>query len=122
MDAFTYSGYSFVPEIKYYFTWDAPMGVYINIFGSYLDYLESYTDEKVGSNSDYDKKVSKLGRGIGAGIQFILFKSFCLDVVGGYHLQDVSTKIKRLNQTEFEVLPDESTDKIYINLNFGINF
>ena len=74
-DAFRYNGFMFVPELKYYFTWDAPMGVYLNVFGTYSSYLESYTDEKVNSNGGYDKKISELGRGLGAGIQYIIFRN-----------------------------------------------
>ena len=30
-DAFKYSGYTFMPEVKYYFGWDAPFGSYFSL-------------------------------------------------------------------------------------------
>jgi len=121
-DAIRYSGFMFVPEVKYYFTWDAPMGVYINIFGSYTSYMQTYTDEKVDSNTGYDKKVRDIGRGLGAGIQYILFNSITMDIVGGYHLIDTSSKTKPDISDEYsDNLPTKS-DKLYLNVFLGINF
>jgi len=121
-DAFRYNGFMFVPELKYYFTWDAPMGVYLNVFGTYSSYLESYTDEKVNSNGGYDKKISELGRGLGAGIQYIIFRNITMDVVGGYHLKDISSKTKPINSEEYIANLDNQTDKFYFNIFLGFNF
>ncbi|MBL6873175.1 MAG: hypothetical protein ISR00_04385 [Flavobacteriales bacterium] len=121
-DAFRYNGFMLVPELKYYFTWDAPMGVYLNLFGTYSTYTESYTDENVNSNGDYDKKISELGRGLGAGIQYIIFRNITMDIVGGYHLKDISSKTKPINSDEFTSNPDFKTDKLYLNIYLGLNF
>lgn len=121
-DAFKYSGFMFVPEAKYYLTWDAPMGLYLNVFGTYSSYLETYTDEKENSNTGYDKKFTEIGRGVGAGIQFLIFKNLAMDIVGGYHLIDISSKTKPENSDEFTNNPDSKTDKLYINVFLGVNF
>ena len=34
-DAYQYSGFLIVPEFKYYFTWNAPLGVYLNLWKLY---------------------------------------------------------------------------------------
>ena len=43
-DAYQFFGYSILPELKYYFTWDAPTGVYLDLFGNYTSYTSIYTD------------------------------------------------------------------------------
>ena len=47
-DAYQYSGFLIVPELKYYFTWNAPIGVYLNLFGSYYGLHRNYTDTQIG--------------------------------------------------------------------------
>jgi hypothetical protein len=121
-DAYQYSGFSVLPEFKYYFTWDAPMGIYINLFGSYTDYIKTYTDVRIGEASSYEKKYTKIGRGIGAGFQFKIFSDFTLDIVGGYHLQNVSTETKSYGSDEFLENPKEKDENLYLNVGFGINF
>ncbi|MBL6663465.1 MAG: DUF3575 domain-containing protein [Flavobacteriales bacterium] len=121
-DAYQYSGYLILPEFKYYFTWDAPMGIYINVYGSYSDYTKTYSDVRIGDVATYEKNFSKIGRGIGAGFQFKIFNDFCLDIVGGYHLQNVSSETKRFGSDEFLENPKETDEKLYLNLHFGINF
>lgn len=121
-DAFKYSGFLVVPEIKYYFTWDAPMGVYINIFGIYSDYLESYTDEKIDSFDDYEKTYNTLGRGIGTGFQFNIYKKLTLDIFGGYQISSISSKTKAFGEVDFTNNPKEKIDGLYMNAYLGINF
>ena len=121
-DSYQYSGYFILPEFKYYFTWDAPMGIYISVFGSYSDYTKTYSDVRIGDIASYEKNFSKIGRGIGAGFQFNIFNDFCLDIVGGYHLQNVSSETKRFGSDEFLENPKERDEKLYLNLHFGINF
>ncbi|MGC6490943.1 MAG: DUF3575 domain-containing protein [Flavobacteriales bacterium] len=121
LDAYQYSGYMAVPELRYYFTWDAPMGVYINLFGTYTSYLESFTDV-VDEKNGYDKKHSVIGRGIGAGFQFKIYGDFCLDITGGYHLKNISSKTKTFGVNDFEDNPDSKNDQLYINVFLGVNF
>jgi hypothetical protein len=84
--------------------------------------MESYIDENVSSNGGYDKKISELGRGLGAGIQYIIFRNITMDVVGGYHLKDISSKTKQINSDEFTANLDAQTDKLYLNVYLGFNF
>ena len=42
------------------------------------------------------KKILKIGRGIGAGFQFKFLRIFTLDIVAGYHLQNINSKTKLL--------------------------
>ena len=121
-DAYNYSGFLVVPEFKYYFSWNAPMGVYLNIFGSYTDYLTKYTDTEIGDISSYEKKTTKIGRGIGTGFQFKIFNDFILDIVAGYHLQNISSMTKPFGMIDFVENPKNSSDKLYLNVHFGFNF
>ena len=98
------------------------MGIYINLFGSYTDYIKTYTDVRIGEASSYEKKYTKIGRGIGAGFQFKIFSDFTLDIVGGYHLQNVSTETKSYGSDEFLENPKEKDENLYLNVGFGINF
>ena len=119
--AYQYFGYLFQPELKYYFTWDAPVGVYVNLFTSYSDYSEIFTDINDESDS-YEKKYSILGRGIGAGFQFKLFENYMVDVVGGYHPKNINSKTKFFDDEEYTENLSSKEDKFYINLYLGINF
>lgn len=121
-DAYNYSGFLVLPEFKYYFSWNAPMGVYLNIFGSYTDYLTKYTDTEIGDISSYEKKTTKIGRGIGTGFQFKIFNDFILDIVAGYHLQNISSMTKPFGMIDFVENPKNSSDKLYLNVHFGFNF
>lgn len=121
-DAYELSGFTVLPEFKYYFTWDAPMGIYMNLFGSYMDYTEFYKDVRIGDASNYDKKYVKIGRGIGAGFQFKILNDFAIDIVGGYHLQNISSETKSFGSDVFLENPKEKKEKLYINVHFGINF
>jgi len=120
-DAYQFLGYSILPELKYYFTWDAPMGVYINIFGSYTDYTVTYSDV-TNDAASYEKKFSKIGRGIGAGFQFKIYENYTLDIIGGYHPQNINSKTKSFGSDEFVESLKSKDEKIYFNINFGLNF
>ena len=94
----------------------------MNLFGSYMDYTEFYKDVRIGDASNYDKKYVKIGRGIGAGFQFKIFNDFAIDIVGGYHLQNISSETKSFGSDVFLENPKEKKEKLYINVHFGINF
>lgn len=121
-DAYQYSGFMVVPELKYYITWDAPMGIYFNVFGIYNEYLETYTDEKLESFEDFEKKYNSLGRGVGAGFQFNVYKKLTLDIVGGYHNTEITSKTKNFGDVDFVDDPKENDDGLYINAYLGFNF
>tara|TARA_A200000113_G_C8841501_1_gene347047 strand:- start:661 stop:1293 length:633 start_codon:yes stop_codon:yes gene_type:complete len=120
-EAYQFFGYSILPELRYYFTWDAPVGVYISIFGSYTDYSEIYSDIN-NEATNYEKKYSIIGRGIGAGFQFKFFGSYTLDIIGGYHPQNINSKTKFFESEEFIENPLLVEEKLYFNLHLGINF
>ncbi len=120
-EAYQFFGYSILPELRYYFTWDAPVGVYISIFGSYTDYSEIYSDIN-NEATNYEKKYSIIGRGIGAGFQFKFFESYTLDIIGGYHPQNINSKTKFFESEEFIENPLLVEEKLYFNLHLGINF
>ena len=120
-DAYQFFGYSILPELRYYFTWDAPLGVYASIFGSYSNYSEIYSDIN-NKAASYEKKYSILGRGIGAGFQFKFFKNYTLDVIGGYHPKNINSKTKSYESEEFIGNPLLEEEKLYLNLHLGLNF
>ena len=121
-DAYIFEGYNILPELKYYFTWNAPMGFYINVFGSYTNYSRNYTNILVSNEVFEEKRYENIGRGVGGGFQFKVFKNFTLDLVGGYHLQNISSKTKSLGNEDFIQNPMITVEKLYINMFFGINF
>jgi hypothetical protein len=45
-----------------------------------------------------------------------------MDIVGGYHLKDISSKTKPINSDEYAANPDTQTDKLYLNVFLGFNF
>ena len=120
-EAYKFFGFTILPELRYYFTWDAPIGVYASIFGSYTDYSEIYSDINNEATS-YEKKYSIIGRGIGAGFQFKFFESYTLDIIGGYHPQNINSKTKSFESEEFIENPLLEEEKLYLNLHLGINF
>lgn len=120
-EAFQFFGFTILPELRYYFTWDAPFGVYVSIFGSYTDYSEIYSDIN-NESASYEKKYSIFGRGIGAGFQFKFFEYYTLDIIGGYHPQNINSKTKSFESEEFLENPLLEDEKLYLNLHLGINF
>jgi len=82
-DSKVYSGYTIVPELKYYLTnttWDAPKGFYISAFGRYGKYDVEFKDYTT-PNGDYNAKYSysESGGGVLTGFQFIVGKVFVMD-------------------------------------------
>lgn len=121
-DAYQFSGYSILPELKYYFTWDAPMGVYFDLFGNYTSYSSIYTDIAISEVESEEKRFKKIGRGVGLGFQFKIFDNYTLDIIGGYHLQNINSETKGLGSDEFVENPKEKDEKLYFNAFLGINF
>ncbi len=82
-DSKIYSGYTLVPEIKYYLTnttWSAPKGFYISAFGRYGKYDVEFKDNTTNTN-DYNATYSytESGGGVLGGFQFIIAKVFVMD-------------------------------------------
>jgi hypothetical protein len=119
--AYQFFGYSILPELRYYFTWDAPLGVYASIFGSYYNYSEIYSDIN-NKAASYEKKYSIFGRGIGGGFQFKFFENYTLDIIGGYHPKNINSKTKSFESEEFIENPLIEEEKLYLNVNLGVNF
>ena len=120
-DAYQYSGYIVLPELKYYFTWNAPIGAYINLFINYADYNEVYNNINNVSES-YEKNISELGRGIGAGFQFNIINNSTVDVILGYNPKDVNSKTKVFGSSSYSDIIKSKEDKIYFNINLGFKF
>ena len=98
------------------------MGFYINVFGSYTNYVRNYTNILVSNEVFEEKRYENIGRGIGGGFQFKVVKNFTLDLVGGYHLQNITSKTKLLGNEDFIENPLIKAEKLYVNIFFGINF
>jgi len=120
-DAYKYTGYFILPELKYYFTWDAPIGAYISLFINYTDYNEVYNNINNVTES-YEKNISELGRGIGAGFQFNIINNSTVDVIMGYNPKVVNSKTKDFGSSSYSSIIKSKEDKIYFNINLGFNF
>ena len=120
-EAFQYSGFSFVPEAKYYFGWDSPFGPYFSLYGSYTQYRESFKDESNNVNN-YNTKFTRIGRGVGAGYQFRIGRLLAMDIGGGYIMEDVSSKKQKFGETDFTALDKEKEDGLRVAVTFGVSF
>lgn len=120
-DAYQFSGFSFIPEVKYYFTWDAPFGIYFNLFGALTNYTESFNNI-VDQTQNYNKRFTKIGRGIGLGYQFRIRKVMTMDVNGGYMMEDVSPSQQGYGELEYTDLNKLKEDGLRINATFGFSF
>ena len=120
-DAYTFDGHAFVPEFKYYFTWDAPNGPYFSLYGTYESYQENFVNIN-DQTQNYEKKISALGRGLGLGYQIRITDYLNLDLGGGYLVQDTKSKRKLLLETAYIDLPNEKKDGIRIVVGLGVGF
>ncbi len=120
-EAFQYSGFSFTPEVKYYFGWDSPFGPYFSLYGSYTQYTESFKDMSDNVNN-YNTKLTRIGRGIGAGYQFRIGRLLAMDIGGGYMMEGVNSKIQKFGETDFTALDKEKEDGLRVAVTFGISF
>ncbi|MBC8464196.1 MAG: DUF3575 domain-containing protein [Bacteroidetes bacterium] len=120
-EAFQYSGFSFVPEVKYYFGWDSPFGPYFSLYGSYAQYTESFKDMSDNVNN-YNTKFTRIGRGIGVGYQFRIGRLLAMDIGGGYIMEDVSSKQQKFGETDFTSLDKEKDDGLRVAVTFGVSF
>jgi hypothetical protein len=120
-DAFQYNGFVFTPEVKYYFGWNAPFGVYFSVNGGYGNYVETFYDVNNVLNN-YEKRYSRIGRGIGAGFQFMIRQVVAVDLGGGYLMEDVSLSQRNAGEKSFSALYKEKDDGLRINVTFGIPF
>lgn len=120
-DAFQYAGFSIIPEVKYYFAWDAPFGVYFNLFGALTNYTESFSNIS-DRTQNYNKRFTKIGRGIGLGYQFRIRKVLTMDINGGYLIEDVSLSQRAYGESDFADLNKLKEDGLRVNATFGFNF
>lgn len=121
-DAYQFRGYSVMPEVRYYFTWDAPIGFYFSLYGGYLNSSETYIDTDIGDLKSYDKKTTALARGFGAGYQYELARILVMDITIGYLVEDLNSSKKLFSESEYNSLPKEVDDGLYINATLGVAF
>lgn len=120
-DAYIYKGFAFTPEIKYYFTWDAPFGPYFSVFGSYQKYTESFVDIADELNN-YVVNSASLGRGIGLGFQFKFSELICVDIGGGYIMEDITVKRQGFGELVFTNQDPIKDDGLRVAVSFGLAF
>ena len=94
---------------------------YISIYLVVILTIVTYSDV-TNDAASYEKKFSKIGRGIGAGFQFKIYENYTLDIIGGYHPQNINSKTKSFGSDEFVESLKSKDEKIYFNINFGLNF
>lgn len=121
-DAYQFRGYSIVPELRYYFTWDAPMGFYFSLYGGYAVFNETYIDTDIGDLQSYVKKTTAIARGFGAGYQYKLVGILVMDVTVGYLVENLNSSIKLYAESEYNSLPKETDDGLYFNATLGFPF
>ena len=120
-DAFKYSGYALMPEMKYYFGWDAPFGPYFSLYGIYSFYQESFKD-LANENNNYNMNISSFGRGVGTGYQFRIKEFLVLDLAVGYIIQDKKSEKQAYGENDFTPINDEKKDGLRIALSIGTAF
>ena len=121
--AYKFSGYALTPELKYYFGWNAPFGLYFSMFGKYATFQESFEDNtENGEINNYDKNITSFGRGLGAGYQFEVKKLVVLDLGVGYIIQDKKSENKEYGEDGFTPMSDEKKDGVRLSVSLGAAF
>ena len=121
--AYEYYGYALTPEVKYYFGWNAPFGLYFSMFGKHAAYQESFKDNTENSeNNNYNKNITTFGRGLGAGYQFEVKKLVVLDFGVGYMIQDKKSELQEYGEDGFTPLSDEKKDGVRLSVSLGAAF
>lgn len=122
-EAYQYSGYALTPEVKYYFSWDAPFGTYFSLFGKYAAYQESFEDKaENGENNNYNMNITTFGRGLGAGYQFRIKELVVVDLGVGYMIQDKKSEKQGFGEGGFTPINDEKKDGVRIAVSLGTVF
>tara|TARA_B100000900_G_scaffold416117_1_gene449226 strand:+ start:5511 stop:6143 length:633 start_codon:yes stop_codon:yes gene_type:complete len=120
-DAYQYSGYALIPEVKYYFGWNAPFGPYFSLFGKYSNYQESFKD-LADENNNYNSNITAFGRGVGTGYQFIIKELVVVDLGVGYMIQDKKTEKQGYGEDSFIPMSNEKKDGVRLAVSIGTAF
>ena len=120
-DAYQYSGYALIPEVKYYFGWNAPFGPYFSLFGKYSNYQESFKD-LADENNNYNSNITAFGRGVGTGYQFIIKELVVVDLGVGYMIQDKKTEKQGYGEDIFIPMSNEKKDGVRLAVSIGTAF
>ena len=122
-NAYKYSGYALTPEVKYYFGWDAPFGLYFSLFGKYATFKESFEDKaENGEINNYDKNITSFGRGLGTGYQFKIKELVVIDLGIGYIIQDTKSEKQGFGEDGFSPMSDEKKDGLRLSVSLGTAF
>jgi len=120
-DAYQYSGYALIPEVKYYFGWNAPFGPYFSLFGKYSNYQDSFKD-LADENNNYNSNITAFGRGVGTGYQFIIKELVVVDLGVGYMIQDKKTEKQGYGEDIFIPMSNEKKDGVRLAVSIGTAF
>ena len=122
-EAYKYSGYALTPEVKYYFGWNAPFGLYFSLFGDYATFQESYVDNAQNSeNNNYDQNITSFGRGLGAGYQFEIKELVVVDLGVGYMIQDKKSEKQGFGEDGVTQISNEKKDGVRFSVSLGTAF
>jgi len=122
-EAYKYSGYALTPEVKYYFGWNAPFGLYFSMFGNYAAFLESFEDNTQNSeNNNYNMNISTFGRGLSVGYQFEIKDLVVVDLGVGYKIQDKKSEKQGYGEDGFTRMSDEKKDGVKLSVSLGAAF
>ena len=120
-DAYQYSGYSITPEVKYYFSWNAPFGPYFSLFVKHSTYHECFKD-LADENSNYNSNITVFGRGVATGYQFKIKELIVLDLGLGYMIQDKKSETQVYGDDSFVPMSNEKKDGLRIAVSIGTAF